>query len=122
MDLRHGRAAIGLALAVEPLLMGAEIGDPRPDLGLEVLPQVKTRKEEPASISPAAFLLLIRLLVTSFGAWAAGGVSASRDLMSGRGVAARMVSDVSTESRATDAVTVFSATVFSASGVLPVTD
>ena len=44
VDLRHGRAAIGLALAVEPLLMGAEIGDPRPDLGLEILPQVKTRK------------------------------------------------------------------------------
>ena len=35
-------AAIGLALAVEPLLMGAEIGDPRLDLGLEVVPQVGT--------------------------------------------------------------------------------
>src|SRR6185436_15834411 len=44
VDLRHGRAAIGLTLAVEPLLMGAEIGDPRPDLGLEILPQVESRQ------------------------------------------------------------------------------
>ena len=52
VDLGHGGAAIGLALPVEPLLMGAEIGDPRLDLGLEILPQVETRKAEPASISP----------------------------------------------------------------------
>ncbi len=39
-DFSHGGAAIGLALAVELLLMGAEVGDPRPYLGLEVVPQL----------------------------------------------------------------------------------
>ena len=43
MDLGHGGAAIGLALPAEPLLMRAEIGDPRLDLGPELLPQVGPR-------------------------------------------------------------------------------
>ena len=43
VDLGHGGAAIGLALPVEPLLMRAEIGDPRLDLGLEFVPQVGPR-------------------------------------------------------------------------------
>ena len=42
VDLGHGGRAIGLALAVEPLLMSTETGDPRLDLGLEILPQVGT--------------------------------------------------------------------------------
>src|SRR6266702_581311 len=33
VDLGHGGAAIGLALAMEAFLMGAEIGDAGPDLG-----------------------------------------------------------------------------------------
>ena len=46
VDLGHGGAAIGLALPVEPLLMGAEIGDPGLDLGnlrLEAAAQVGPR-------------------------------------------------------------------------------
>ena len=42
VDLGHGGAAIGFALAVEPLLMGAEIGDARLDLGLEFPLEVRT--------------------------------------------------------------------------------
>ena len=74
VDLRHGRAAIGLALAVEPLLMGAEIGDPRPDLGLEFLPQVGTRRRGRSRYRPWRFhgtsnveTLLISLLAPGSG-------------------------------------------------------
>ena len=42
VDFGHGRGAIGLALAVETLLMGTEIGNPRLDLGLEIVAQVDT--------------------------------------------------------------------------------
>src|SRR6202011_1069938 len=41
--LGHGGAAILLALLQEALLMRAEAGDPRPDFGLEVTPQVWSR-------------------------------------------------------------------------------
>ena len=44
VDFGHGGRAISLALAVEPFLMGTETGDPRPDLGLEIFPQVGTGK------------------------------------------------------------------------------
>ena len=55
VDLGHGGRAIGLALAVEPLLMGAETGDPRPDLGLEILPQVGTGKGNRPRYLPCRF-------------------------------------------------------------------
>src|ERR1700716_2989030 len=42
-DLGQGGAAIGLALPAEPLLMGAEVGHPRPYLGLEVVAEVDSR-------------------------------------------------------------------------------
>jgi len=43
VDLGHGGAAIGLALPAEPLLMRAKTGDPRLDLGLDLVPQVGPR-------------------------------------------------------------------------------
>ena len=99
MDLGHGGAAIGLALPVEPLLMGAEIGDPRLDLGLEVVPRSG------------------RAIGAGFGGSATAPLTASTASMSGIGVGAFAVLEVSTGSRVTDV-----ATVFSASGFLPVTD
>ena len=44
MDLGHGGAAIGLALAVEAFLVGAEIGDAGLDLGLEINPDIGSRR------------------------------------------------------------------------------
>src|SRR3954451_10402002 len=55
VDLGHGGRAIGLALAVEPLLMGAETGDPRSDLGLEIFSQVRTGKGKRPRYLPCRF-------------------------------------------------------------------
>ena len=79
VDLGHGGAAIGLALAVEPLLMGAEIGDPRPDLGLEFLPQVGTGGGTGVGIARGVSTALLMAALELCWRSAAGGVSAQRE-------------------------------------------